>query len=186
MVEHYFFKTVTEFEHDIANRGFLEYAQVFGKHYYGTPRSFIADRHRAGLSVIMDIDVQGAQQLRDGWPDAVHVFIAPPSLALLEQRLRGRGTEDEATIQKRLDTAVAEIAQWHHYDYCLINDDLSTCQQQLAAIAATEARRCSRLQPTSPTQAPDGSNSIVQRTKLLGPALASVPGLAPFCTHEHP
>ncbi len=119
----YHFWTRPRFEQEVAGGGFLEHALVHGE-YYGTLRSEV-DRHRArGTGVLLDIDVQGAEQVRGRCPDALSVFLEPPSMRALEERLRRRGTESEAAIQRRLRAAEGEIARAGEYDYRIDNDDL--------------------------------------------------------------
>jgi guanylate kinase len=144
--EHYFFMTPEEFERQIAAGAFVEHACVFGRNSYGTPRQAILDRLAAGISVIMDIDVQGGRQLRENLSEAVQVFVVPPSPAELERRLRGRGTEAEQVIQDRLATASSELTVWSEYDYCIVNDELDQSLRELAAIVTAETCRSARRQ----------------------------------------
>jgi guanylate kinase len=106
---------------------------VFGDRY-GTPAAGVEAARAAGRDVILEIDVQGARQVRERAPDAILVFLAPPSLAELERRLRSRGTESEERIRERLATAEAEIAQAPAFDHLVVNDDLETASSQVAAI----------------------------------------------------
>ena len=120
----------------------LEHAQVFGKHYYGTPKQFVDDQFAQGNNVIMDIDVQGAMQIRERMPeDSVLIFVTPPSQEELERRLRKRGTEKEEAILSRLEEAEREIARWKDYDYLIINDQLDKAVLQLRHILATARLR---------------------------------------------
>nr|WP_321466303.1 guanylate kinase [uncultured Desulfobulbus sp.] len=120
--------------------GFLEWAEVHGN-YYGTSVAEVERRCRQGQDVLLDIDVQGAAQVRQG-ADPVTVFIAPPSLQVLEQRLRGRGTESEETIGRRLHNARAEMAEIAAYDYVIVNDKLEEAVESLRSIIIAE--RCRR------------------------------------------
>ena len=120
----YHFWTPEEFEAELARGGFLEWAEVHGKRY-GTLRSEVDRKRQQGLGVLLDIDVQGAAQVRRACPDNVSIFLAPPSLAVLEQRLRDRGTEDEASIRRRLDNAAREMDRQGEYNHVVINDDLN-------------------------------------------------------------
>jgi guanylate kinase len=134
----YFFTSPDEFSARVGANQFLEHAVVFGKHHYGTPRTFVEENLRAGRSVIKDVDVQGALRIRSTFPKAVQVFIVPPSRAEIERRLRGRATDDEDTIRRRLEEADAELALWEQYDYLVINDDLDRAVTDLSAIVRAE------------------------------------------------
>ena len=134
----YFFTTADEFSRRVGANQFLEHAVVFGKHHYGTPRTFVEENLRAGRSVIKDVDVQGALRIRSTFPKAVQVFIVPPSRDEIERRLRGRATDDEDTIRRRLEEADAELALWEQYDYLVINDDLERAVADLSAIVRAE------------------------------------------------
>ena len=140
----YYFLSRAQFEARLAADGFLEHAEVHGN-YYGTPRSEVTTRLSADRDVLLDVDVQGARSLRHQldatvFGPPVFVFIAPPSLAVLEQRLRGRGTESEATIQRRLRNARLEVTAWSEYDFLVINDDVAAAVTRLQAILV--AARC--------------------------------------------
>ena len=137
---HYFFKTEEEFQ-DMINKGaFLEYMRVFNTHYYGTPKSFVEQELREGRSVILEIDVKGAMRVKAAYPDAVLIFIAPPSMSELKSRLIHRGTESTEAIERRFETAYEELEYVKQYDYVVVNDILDL------AIARTEqiisAERC--------------------------------------------
>ena len=137
---HYFFKTEEEFQ-DMINKGaFLEYMRVFNTHYYGTPKSFVEQELDEGRSVILEIDVQGAMRVKAAYPDAVLIFIAPPSMSELKSRLIHRGTESSEAIDRRFETAYQEMKYINQYDYVVVNDILDL------AIARTEdiivAERC--------------------------------------------
>ena len=120
----YHFITREAFEERIAKGEFLEWAEVFGN-YYGTHRSIVDRAIAEDRDVVLDIDIQGARQLKEAIPDAVSIFILAPSREILEQRLRSRSEDDEAVIQKRLRKAAEEIRNYTSYDYVLVNDDLS-------------------------------------------------------------
>jgi len=113
--------------------GLLEWADVFGS-LYGTPVAPVDQQLRSGRDVILEIDVQGAAQIRERAPDALLIFLAPPSLADLEARLRGRGTESEDRITERLEKAAWEIAQATWFEYVVVNDDLGRATDEVAAI----------------------------------------------------
>lgn len=131
----YFFVDRPRFEAMIAAGALLEHAEVFGN-YYGTGREQIGQHIRAGRSVLLDIDWQGARQVRAAMPESVLVFIMPPSMVELEQRLRGRGTDREEVIRKRLAAARTEMLHWEEFDYVLINDRLEEALAALRAIVA--------------------------------------------------
>lgn len=119
------------FDRMVDGNEFLEWANVHG-HKYGTPLSEVTKCIDAGRSVILEIDVQGALNVRKVYPDAVLVFIEPPSLKVLEKRLRGRGTEDESSIELRLANAVGELELADQYDVRIVNDDLEAAASELA------------------------------------------------------
>ncbi len=137
----YFFTSADEFSRRVGANQFLEHAVVFGRHHYGTPRTFVEENLRAGRSVIKDVDVQGALRIRQTFPAAVQVFIMPPSRVEIERRLRARATDDEDTIRRRLEEADAELAQWDQYDYLIINDDLDRAVADLTAVVRAEQLR---------------------------------------------
>jgi len=132
--QHYFFLTVEDFEEGIENEAFLEWAQVHTDTYYGTPIQSVREHMDAGQHVILEIDVQGALQVKEIIPEAVLVFIEPPSMEILESRLSGRGTESADEINVRLNTAKVELEQKTLYDYCLVNDDLDEATDELLAL----------------------------------------------------
>lgn len=131
----YFFVDLPQFQEMIAAGAFLEYARVFDN-WYGTGRQQVNDLLKRGHSVLLEIDWQGARQVREAAPEAITVFVLPPSLPELERRLRGRGTDEEATIRRRLDEALSDMAHWDEFDRVLINDDLDQAAAALAAIVA--------------------------------------------------
>jgi guanylate kinase len=131
----YFFVDRARFEAMIAAGELLEHAEVFGN-YYGTGRAQIEAHTRAGRNVLLDIDWQGARQVRQRMAESVLIFILPPSLAELEQRLRGRATDSEAVIQRRLSEAVADMSHWPEFDYVVINDDRDAALAALQAVLA--------------------------------------------------
>ena len=133
----YFFVSRTEFENMIATGEFLEYAEVFGN-YYGTARRFLRDAETAGTDLLLDIDVQGAAQVKKKMPEAVSIFILPPGREKLEWRLRNRGLDSEQVIRRRLDTARREIENYSKYDYILVNDRLEQSTDELRAIVLAE------------------------------------------------
>ncbi|MBR3182520.1 MAG: guanylate kinase [Eggerthellaceae bacterium] len=128
----YYFISRDKFLEMVDSGELLEWAEYSGN-FYGTPLSSVRDHIDAGNQVILEIDVQGAFQIREKVPEAILVFIEPPSLEVLEQRLRGRGTEDEATVLRRMEAAKVELSQKEEYDIRLVNDDLETAVEQLVA-----------------------------------------------------
>jgi guanylate kinase len=136
----YFFKTDEEFERLIENDGLLEWARVHD-HYYGTPRAQVMEHVAAGDQVILEIDVQGAFQVRRRMPEAILVFIAPPSLEELRRRLLGRGTETPAEIKTRLGNAELEMARQGEYDYVIVNDDLKRAVDELVSLIEAHAQK---------------------------------------------
>lgn len=138
----YHFCSTDQFQYMIDTGALLEYAQVFGRDYYGTPRVFIEEQFAAGKNVIMDIDVQGAMQIRERMPDdTVLIFVTPPDQAELERRLRQRGTDDDRAIGRRLETAAKELACWKEYDYLIINDDVDGAVMRLRNIIGSARLR---------------------------------------------
>ncbi|MDO4280845.1 MAG: guanylate kinase [Peptococcaceae bacterium] len=139
----YFFLTKEQFEEKIAADGFIEWARVYDN-YYGTPRAFVEEQLAAGKNVMLEIDPQGAKNVKQAMPEAVLVFVMPPSFKELERRIRGRGTETEEQITKRLSCAVSEINTLDAYDYVIINSDLDLAVDQLTAIIDAEKCKVSR------------------------------------------
>jgi len=135
--KNYRFMTKTEFENLIGENAFLEHAQ-YCDNYYGTLRAPIEENLSAGKHVILEIEVQGAMQIRQLCPDAKFIFIAPPSIETLYERLRKRGTEDEATIEKRVKQAEYELTLKTQYDYCIVNDVLENAVADFKAIIRAE------------------------------------------------
>jgi guanylate kinase len=140
----YFFVGEEEFARRVEHDQLLEHAQVFGKHSYGTPRSFVEDNLAAGRSVIKDVDVQGAFTIRGTFPGALHIFVVPPDRQEIERRLRSRGTESEESIRRRLNEAERELGVWDRYDYLIINRDIDQAVADLAVIVAAERLRVRR------------------------------------------
>lgn len=135
----YFFISQEEFDKMVDEGELLEHAR-YVNNSYGTPRAYVMRKLDEGLNVILDIEVQGARQVRSKLPDAVTAFVVPPSLAELERRLRNRGTETEETIKARLDRARQEYREADFYDYIIINDDVEKAADELSAII--DAERC--------------------------------------------
>lgn len=133
----YFFVSRKEFEAMIAADEFLEHADVFGN-YYGTAQRFLHEAEARGHDLLLDIDVQGASQVKQRIPDAVSIFILPPDREKLEWRLRNRGLDSDAVIRRRLDTARREIENYSKYDYILVNNLLEQSADQLKGIVLAE------------------------------------------------
>ena len=141
---HYFFRTKEEFDRMIEENAFLEYMHVFGMNYYGTPKAFVEAEREKGNHVILEIDVQGAMKVKTACPDAVLVFIAPPSLKILKDRLVGRGTETQESIDVRTATALNELKMLPEYDYMVINDVVDEAVAEMEAILTAELNRTAR------------------------------------------
>jgi guanylate kinase len=143
--EHYFFTTVDDFERLIGQDAFLEHAEVFGN-YYGTSRELIETMLGQGIDVFLDIDWQGARQVKSKMPTARSVFILPPSLEELTRRLQNRGQDSEEVIKGRMAKAVAEMSHYNEYDYLIINDDFDIALQDLKTIIRAERLHLDRQQ----------------------------------------
>lgn len=135
---HYFFMDPDRFTDLVDEGGFLEWAHVHGN-YYGTPRASVEKAIAEGKQVILEIDVQGALQVREVMPGCHLVFIEPPSMEILEQRLRGRGTEPDDVVEKRMKTAKVELAQKMEYDNTVMNDDLERATEELVSLIGSFA-----------------------------------------------
>ncbi len=136
----YFFVTGPEFEDMIEKDEFLEHAKVHGK-FYGTARRFLLEAAQKQRDLLLDIDVQGAEQIKRRVPEAVRIFILPPDLKTLEQRLRGRSSDEEEVIKARLVAATREIENYEKYDYILVNDRLEESTELLKAILQWERQQ---------------------------------------------
>lgn len=136
----YIFVSSDEFAQLLEKGELLEHAAVHG-HFYGTPRAWVMEQLRAGTDVVLEIDVQGAIQVKSLFPQAILIFLAPPSWQELSRRLHGRKTEDEATIHRRLQNARQELARVHQYEYLIINDRLRDAADRLRAIIIAERSR---------------------------------------------
>lgn len=139
----YFFKTKDEFEKMIARDELIEYAR-YVENYYGTPKQYVMEQLEAGKDVILEIEIQGAMKIREKFPDTLLVFVCPPSMEELKNRLVGRGTETLDVINGRLRRAVEESRGMDKYDYLLINDDLEECVDTLHETLRCERMRTSR------------------------------------------
>lgn len=143
--ESYVYISRAEFEQRIARNEFLEHAEVFGN-YYGTHRSVLERAQKEGRDLILDIDVQGARQLRERIPEAVSIFILAPSRDILEQRLRARSEDSAETIARRLQEAAEEIRNYNQYDYILVNHQVEESVNTLLSIVSAERVRRSRME----------------------------------------
>ncbi len=131
----YFFVDKPQFERMVAAGEFLEHARVFDN-YYGTSRTQVEQLLDAGQDVLLEIDWQGAQQIRRALPECRSIFVLPPSRAALEQRLRNRGTDSDEVIARRLRDSLADLSHWNEFDYIVVNDDFARATEDLEAIVA--------------------------------------------------
>jgi len=131
--KHYYFTNRSQFEQMVAQGEFLEWAEFAGN-YYGTPKKAVAEQLRAGKSVVLEIELDGARQISSSFPNTLRIFILPPSVEELEQRLRGRGQDSEAAIARRLLHAKEEIDAAGEFDIQIINDDLQAAVEKIAAV----------------------------------------------------
>ena len=143
--EGYYYISREEFEQRIARDEFLEYAEVFGN-YYGTHRGILDEARAKGRDLVLDIDVQGARQLKGQIPDAVSIFILAPSREILEQRLRNRSEDPEPVIQRRLREAAEEIRNYTAYHYIVVNQEVGASVETLASIVRAERVRRDRME----------------------------------------
>lgn len=135
----YFFRDREVFEEKIAQNGFIEYAEYCGN-YYGTPRDYVEAKLAEGKDVILEIEIQGMRKVKAMFPRMLSLFVTPPSARDLENRLRGRGTETEEVIKKRLSRATEEAEGVEDYEYIVINDDLRTCVEEIHGIVKAAKR----------------------------------------------
>jgi guanylate kinase len=135
----YFFVSESRFREMVREEAFLEHAQVFD-HWYGTGRDHVAGLRSAGYTVVLEIDWQGARQVREREPGSHSVFILPPSIAELERRLRGRKTDSEAVIERRLKDALGDMTHWDEFEHVVVNDDFAAALDRLAAVIAGRGR----------------------------------------------
>lgn len=137
----YDFVTETEFDRMLRQGEFLEHARVFGRNWYGTPRKWLEEARRKGLDLVLEIDVQGAAQVKQKLPQAVAIFIVPPSRQELERRIRDRGQDSEEEIARRLERARQEMQHHREYDFMVVNDDLERAGREVQAIVIAARRR---------------------------------------------
>jgi guanylate kinase len=146
--KHYFFVSSSEFENLIREGEFLEYARVHGN-FYGTSRSQVEKELNYGRDIILEIDVQGATSIKQVMPESVSVFILPPSLEVLRERLKKRGSESEADFALRIKNSRGETERFREFEYIVINDDKETAARQLASIFYAERARLHRMENTA-------------------------------------
>jgi guanylate kinase len=140
----YDFVTESQFDSMVARGEFLEYARVFGKHSYGTPKKWLEESRRSGLDLVLEIDVQGAAQVKEKLPESVAIFILPPSRKELERRLHSRAQDSDDDIARRLAKARDEISMFgKYYDYCVVNENVEQASREAQAIVL--ALRCSSV-----------------------------------------
>lgn len=140
----YYFVSKEEFEQEIANDGMLEYAQ-YVDNYYGTPMKYVNQTLDSGRDVLLEIEVQGAMQVREKCSDGVFIFLTPPDLLELRNRIQKRGTDDQATIDKRMQKAADEIKMMENYDYAVVNDEIPNAVQRIEKIIESEHLRVPRV-----------------------------------------
>jgi guanylate kinase len=153
----YYFVEKSEFERMVAANEFLEHARVFDN-YYGTSRAQVEQILNAGENVLLEIDWQGAQQIRRAMPESRTIFVLPPSREALEQRLRGRNTDSDEVIARRLKDSLADLSHWTEFDYVIVNDDFERATDDLEAIVRDRGEHLVR----------DRSDLKTQLTRLLG------------------
>ena len=141
---HYFFKTKEEFEKMIDNGELLEHAAFCGN-YYGTPKKYVEEQLESGKNIILEIEVQGALQVKKKVPDAVFIFLTPPDLDELQDRLVGRGTDSAEVIAQRIEKAKEEIAMMREYDYAIVNDEVPLAAERVKRVIEAEHFRVDRV-----------------------------------------
>ncbi|UBH13991.1 guanylate kinase [Macrococcus armenti] len=141
----YFFKTREEFEALIEQDAFIEYAEYVGN-YYGTPVQYVKDTMARGKDVFLEIEVEGAKQVRKKFPEALFIFLAPPTLEHLEERLIGRGTESQEVINHRISEARKEVEMMNLYDYVVINDEVMDAKEKVQMIVEAEHLKRERVE----------------------------------------
>ena len=139
----YFFKTADEFRGMIERDELVEWVEYCGN-YYGTPKNYEEESLEQGFDVVLEIEVKGAVNIRDKYPESVLIFILPPSIEELARRIKGRGTEDEETIKKRIETAKMEITYIDRYDYVVVNSDIEAAVKDICSVMAAEKLKYGR------------------------------------------
>ena len=139
----YYFTTKEDFQKAIADGGFLEWAEVYGN-YYGTPKAKVEEKLAAGIDVLLEIDIQGALNVKEAYPNGIFIFILPPTMTELRKRLTGRGTDSEESINLRLSETLKEVSYIDKYDYCVVNGDLDEAVARVKSIVIAEHSRVSK------------------------------------------
>lgn len=142
----YFFKTRQQFQDLVEQNQMLEWAEYVG-HYYGTPRKFVEDSIRQGKDVILEIEVQGALKVKEQYDEGIFIFLLPPSLEVLKERITTRGTESEESIRERMAAALDELRMLDHYDYAIVNDEVALACERIEAILTAEHCKRERVAP---------------------------------------
>lgn len=143
----YFFRTKEQFQDMIKRDALLEHAEYVGN-YYGTPRDFVDTTLANGRDVILEIDVQGALKVKEKFPEAIFIFLLPPSFDVLKERITGRGTESKDTIERRMNEASRELGLLSHYDYAVVNDEIDAACDRIRSIIIAEHCKGYRVMPT--------------------------------------
>ena len=139
----YYFTTKEAFQKEIEAGGFLEWAEVYGN-YYGTPKAKVEEKLSAGIDVVLEIDIQGALNVKEAYPNGIFIFILPPSMSELRKRITGRGSETEDSINLRLSQTLKEVSYIDKYDYCVVNGDLEEAVARVKSIVVAEHSRVSQ------------------------------------------
>lgn len=139
----YYFTTKEDFLKEVEAGGLLEYAEVYGN-YYGTPKAKVIEKLEQGIDVVLEIDIQGALNVKEVYPDGIFIFILPPSMAELRKRITGRGSETEEAINLRLSKTLKEVSYIDKYDYCVVNGELEEAVARVKAIVTAEHSRVSK------------------------------------------
>ncbi len=139
----YYFTSKEQFQQAIENDGFLEWAEVYGN-YYGTPKAKVEEKLAAGTDVLLEIDIQGALNVKEAYPNGIFIFILPPSMAELRKRITGRGTDSEESINLRLSQTLKEVSYIDKYDYCVVNGELDEAVARVKSIVIAEHSRVSK------------------------------------------
>lgn len=139
----YYFTTKEDFLKEVQAGGLLEYAEVYGN-YYGTPKARVIEKLEQGIDVVLEIDIQGALNVKEVYPNGIFIFILPPSMAELRKRITGRGSETEEAINLRLSETLKEVSYIDKYDYCVVNGELEEAVARVKAIVTAEHSRVSK------------------------------------------
>ena len=139
----YYFTTKENFLKEVEAEGFLEWAEVYGN-YYGTPKSKLDEKLSAGIDVVLEIDIQGALNVKEVYPEGIFIFILPPSMTELRKRITGRGSETEESLKLRLSQTLKEVSYIDKYDYCVVNGELDEAVARVKSIVIAEHSRVSK------------------------------------------